>query len=115
MATDCLFCRIRDRAIPSKIVFEDDQVLAFRDVAPQAPHHMLVIPKRHMTSLKDATPADAALIGHIHLVARSLAEKEGFADQGYRIVVNTGADGGQSVFHLHFHILGGRHMQWPPG
>jgi histidine triad (HIT) family protein len=111
----CLFCKIVTREIPSDIVLETEEVLAFKDVRPVAPAHALVIPKKHLTSLHDAAPDDAAVLGRLMLAAREVAEKLGLGASGYRLVVNTGADGGQSVFHLHVHVLGGRPMAWPPG
>jgi histidine triad (HIT) family protein len=113
-ATDsCLFCRIVRREIPASIVWEDEHALAFRDIDPKAPTHVLVIPKRHFASLNEAP--DAVLLGRLLLAAREIAEGEGIAADGYRTVINTGADGGQTVSHLHVHLLGGRHMNWPPG
>lgn len=111
----CLFCKIVAREIPSDIVLETDQLIAFRDVHPMAPTHALIIPKKHLTSLHDAGAGDEALLGKLMLAAREVAETLGLGASGYRIVVNTGADGGQSVFHLHVHVLGGRPMAWPPG
>jgi histidine triad (HIT) family protein len=113
MSDTCLFCRIVRREIPASIVWEDESALAFRDIDAKAPTHVLVIPKRHVASLNDAT--DAALLGHLMLAAREIAAEEGIAQSGYRAVVNTGAEAGQTVFHLHVHLLGGRHMKWPPG
>lgn len=110
-----LFTRIVNREIPAKIVYEDDECLAFEDISPKAPTHVLVIPKREIASLDALTDADAALIGHIMLVIGRVARDLGVAESGYRIVANTGADGGQSVDHLHFHLLGGRPLAWPPG
>jgi len=109
-----IFKKIIDREIPADILFEDDRCLAFRDVAPQAPTHVLVIPKKEIASLANLEDADAALIAHIYLVIRNLARQLGL-DDGYRVVVNSGRDGGQSVDHLHFHLLGGRQLKWPPG
>ena len=109
----CLFCRIVRREIPSGIVWEDEHAIAFRDIDPKAPKHIIVIPKRHIASLNDAT--DASLLGRLLLAAREIAEGEGLAQSGYRTVINTGAEAGQSVFHLHVHVMGGRHMKWPPG
>jgi histidine triad (HIT) family protein len=103
------------REIPAKILFEDDEVLAFADIRPVAPTHALVIPKRHLTSLNDALPEDAQLLGKLMLVGKRIAEEAGIAQSGFRAVVNTGANAGQSVFHVHLHILGGRPMAWPPG
>ena len=111
----CLFCKIANHEIPSAVVLETDELVAFKDVRPVAPAHALVIPKKHLTSLHDATPEDAALLGRLMLAARDVAEKLGLGASGYRLVVNTGPDGGQSVFHLHLHVLGGRPMAWPPG
>ena len=110
-----LFARILRREIPAKIVHEDERCLAFRDIAPAAPTHVLVIPKAPLASLADATPGDAALLGHLLLVAAEVARAEGLDATGYRTVVNTGKDAGQSVFHLHVHLLGGRALAWPPG
>lgn len=115
--TDCIFCQIISRKIPSKIVFEDDAALAFEDIHPEAPVHLLVIPKRHIVSLADATPEDKgseALMGHLLAVAALLA-RERHLDADYRVVINSGAQAGQTVFHLHLHMLGGRAFHWPPG
>jgi histidine triad (HIT) family protein len=109
-----IFQKIIDRQIPADIVYEDDQCLAFRDIAPQAPTHVLVIPKRAIISIDALSDADADLIAHLWIVIRNLARQLGVAN-GYRVVVNNGAEAGQSVDHLHFHILGGRPMHWPPG
>lgn len=114
MAEKTIFQRIIDKEIPAKIVFEDERCLAFHDVAAQAPTHVLVIPKKPITSLAEIDDSDAPLIAHLWLVIRDLA-KELKLDRGYRVVVNSGRDGGQSVDHLHFHLLGGRQMNWPPG
>ena len=112
---DCIFCRIISGAIPSQRVYEDDQVLAIRDINPQAPVHMLLMPKRHITSLGDVSDSEGPLIGRIAVVAASLARDEGLAERGFRFLTNTGPEGGQAVAHLHFHLLGGRQMAWPPG
>ena len=109
----CLFCRIVRREIPSGIVWEDEHAIAFRDIDPKAPTHVLVIPKVHVASLEEAT--DAALIGRLALTAAKIAAAEGIARGGYRTVINTGADAGQTVFHVHLHLLGGRRLSWPPG
>jgi histidine triad (HIT) family protein len=115
MATGCLFCNIVARTTPAEIVLEDDHVLAFRDIRPAAPVHALVIPKRHIVGVHDATPADVELLGRIVLAARDVAEKLGLEAGGYRLVFNQGRDAGQSVFHVHCHVLGGRPLAWPPG
>lgn len=114
MAKDCLFCRIVEKEIRSTIVHEDDRAVAFEDINPQAPTHILIVPRRHLAGLDDAVPVDAELIGHLHLLAAQIARKRGITD-GYRIVLNNGRGAGQSVFHLHLHLLGGRGMRWPPG
>jgi len=113
MSSDCLFCRIIRREIPATIVREDADTLAFRDIDPKAPTHVLVIPKAHVASLNEAT--DAAMLGQLLLVARDIAAAEGIDTSGYRTVLNTGHDSGQTVHHVHVHLLGGRHMKWPPG
>jgi len=111
---DCLFCKIGAKQIPGKIVYEDDRVFAFEDINPQAPVHILISPKKHFASLSDAGEEDAALLGHMALVAAKLA-RERQLEAGYRTVFNNGAGAGQSVFHLHLHLLGGRTFRWPPG
>lgn len=113
MADDCLFCRIVRKEIPAKLVAEDDHCVAFRDINPQAPVHILIIPREHVPSLNQAT--DAAMLGRLSLMAADLAKKEGVSESGYRTVVNTNAAAGQTVFHVHLHLLGGRSMHWPPG
>ncbi|MEK7262387.1 MAG: histidine triad nucleotide-binding protein [Pseudomonadota bacterium] len=115
MATDCLFCKMISGAIKPATVHEDDDVLAFKDINPQAPVHVLVVPKRHIATLNDLKPADAALVGKLVLVAGKIARALGVADSGYRTVMNCNADAGQSVWHVHLHLLGGRVMRWPPG
>ncbi len=112
---DTLFSKIIRREIPADIVFEDDDVLAFRDINPQAPVHVLFIPKRPIATLNDATDADASLIGNLVLTATRWAKSQGVADSGYRCVINCNQDGGQTVDHLHLHLLAGRQMNWPPG
>lgn len=114
MATSCVFCRIATKEIPATIVFEDEDFVAFRDLSPQAPTHVLVIPKRHIASLDDVEESDADLLGRMLLAARTVAAQEGLK-KGYRVVTNCGSGAGQSVFHLHLHVLGGRPMSWPPG
>lgn len=113
--TDCLFCKIASGDIPADILYQDDDVLAFRDLSPQAPTHFLVIPKNHISTLNDLTDQDAPLIGKMFLAAKTIAKQEGMADSGYRTVMNCNSDGGQTVFHIHLHVLGGRGMSWPPG
>ena len=115
MADETIFSKIIRREIPADIVYEDEQALAFRDVSPQAPTHILVIPKEPLASVADAREQDAALLGHLMIVARKVAFDEGILEGGFRLVVNTGKDGGQTVPHLHIHILGGRPLSWPPG
>jgi histidine triad (HIT) family protein len=111
---DCLFCKIAAGTIPVTRLYEDEQVVAFPDINPQAPVHVLVIPKQHVASLAQTSADDAALLGHLLNAAVEVARLQGLAN-GYRLVINTGADGGQTVEHLHLHLLGGRHMTWPPG
>jgi histidine triad (HIT) family protein len=111
----CLFCQIAEKKIPSDIIYEDESILAFRDIDPQAPTHFLVIPKEHIETLNDLTPEKSALIGEMVNRAKELAGKEGVAESGYRMVMNCNQDGGQSVFHIHLHLLGGRNLGWPPG
>jgi diadenosine tetraphosphate (Ap4A) HIT family hydrolase len=111
--SDCIFCRIVAGEIPSKKVFEDERLVAFEDVSPKAPTHVLVVPRRHIASLSDASPEDEALLGALASRAAAIARDRGLSD--FRLVVNNGAGAGQSVFHLHFHLLGGRGMGWPPG
>ncbi|PAX53063.1 histidine triad nucleotide-binding protein [Brunnivagina elsteri] len=111
---DTIFGKIIRKEISADIVYEDDLALAFRDVNPQAPVHILVIPKKPIPKLADATPEDSALLGHLLLTVKKIAEQIGL-ETGYRVVINTGADGGQTVYHLHLHILGGRQLNWPPG
>jgi histidine triad (HIT) family protein len=113
--TTCLFCNIVARTTPAQIVFENDHVVAFTDIRPVAPAHALVIPKKHIDGVHDAAPAEALALGHMLLAAREVAEQLGLADSGYRLVINQGRDAGQSVLHLHCHVLGGRPMAWPPG
>jgi histidine triad (HIT) family protein len=114
MTDDCLFCKIAAKKIPSKIVYEDEEVFAFEDINPQAPTHVLICPRKHLASLDDAAPTDQAIIGRLQLVAAQLARKRNLLE-GYRTVLNNGRGAGQSVFHLHLHLLGGRAFRWPPG
>lgn len=110
-----LFAKIIAREIPADIVYEDEHVLAFRDINPQAPVHVLFIPKRAVATLNELQPGDEALVGRLALAAAAYAKREGFAENGYRVVMNCNADGGQTVFHIHLHLLAGRAMHWPPG
>ncbi|MDI3508311.1 MAG: histidine triad family protein [Clostridiales bacterium] len=112
---DCIFCKIASGEIPSQIVYQDDAVVAFKDVNPQAPVHILIIPRQHIPSLMDLDEASATVVSHIMVVAKNLAQQFSIAESGFRIVSNCGADAGQSVDHIHFHLLGGRSLQWPPG
>ena len=111
----CVFCRIISKKIPSKIVYEDDLVTAFEDVNPQAPVHTLVVPKKHIPDIHSMTEADRDLVGHLFLTAKKIAVDRGLDSKGYRMVINNGAGAGQTVFHIHLHILSGRHFSWPPG
>ncbi len=113
--SDCIFCKIGAGEIPSDKVYEDDSLFGFRDTQPKAPTHVLVIPKRHIATMNDFTESESELLSAMLLACRKIAEEEGLSDSGYRIVINCNADGGQSVFHLHAHLLGGRKMTWPPG
>lgn len=113
--SDCIFCKIAEKKIPSKIVHEDDKAVAFDDVNPQAPTHVLIIPRKHVASIAELNEADTGLLGHLMLTGSKVAKQKGIAEGGYRLVVNTGRNGGQTVFHLHLHVLGGRPMHWPPG
>jgi len=113
--SDCLFCRIAEKTLPSKIVHEDDKCVAFDDVNPQAPTHVLVIPRKHVASFAELNEADSGLLVHLMMTSNKIARQKGIAEGGYRMVVNTGKNGGQTVFHLHLHVLGGRPMHWPPG
>lgn len=112
---DCLFCKIANKTLPSQLVYENEQILAFRDIMPQAPHHVLIIPKRHIESLNALTEDDATLMGEIVLASQAIAKILGIDKTGYRLVSNCGPDANQTVFHIHFHVIGGRTLQWPPG
>ena len=112
---DCLFCRIIDQKVQAKIVYEDKHAVVIEDIHPQAPVHLLVLPRKHLPSLKEALPEDEALLGHLYLVAAQLARERGLESKGYRTVINNGVGAGQSVFHLHVHVMGGRAFHWPPG
>ncbi len=113
--SDCLFCRIVEGQIPAKQVHDDALCVGFLDINPQAPHHTLFIPKRHIATLNDATPEDRELLGHLTIAATKYARELGIADTGYRLVWNTNSGAGQTVFHIHLHLLGGRQLTWPPG
>ena len=115
MRQDCLFCKIVDEKSEGSLLYQDEEVTAFRDINPQAPIHILIVPNKHIVSPSDSTAEDQAVLGKLLLTAAKLAQDEGVTDQGYRLVINTGPDGGQSVFHLHLHLLAGRRMTWPPG
>jgi histidine triad (HIT) family protein len=112
---DCLFCKIAEGAIPAAKVFEDNEIVAFRDLNPQAPTHVLIVPKQHIATINDAREEDQVLLGKMILRAKTIAQAEGFSDTGYRLVFNINPQGGQTVFHIHLHLLGGRQMIWPPG
>lgn len=113
--TDCLFCKIVAGDIPADIVYRDDELVAFRDIDPKAPTHVLIIPRRHIATLNELTPDDAALVGRMYLAAQRIAYDEGIAEAGYRTLFNCNRAGGQAVYHIHLHLLGGRQMLWPPG
>ncbi len=110
----CLFCRIANRELPGKIVYEDDESVAFEDINPKAPIHILIIPRRHIATLLDANQSDDRLLGHLLLVANRIAAQQGIAERGFRLVLNCNSEGGQVVFHLHVHLLGGRPLRWHP-
>ena len=113
--TDCLFCKIRDGEIPGDIVYEDDDVLAFNDVNPQAPVHVLIIPKKHIPTVNDVDTDDESLMGKLFSAAKTIATQLGVSDDGYRLVINTNENAGQVIFHIHVHMLASRNMGWPPG
>lgn len=113
--SSCIFCEIAAGRVPAAVIHHDDQVTAFRDTNPQAPTHILIVPNEHVASAADIDATRGALVGHIFEVAREIAQREGIAESGYRLVTNCGRDAGQSVAHLHFHLLGGRRFHWPPG
>lgn len=112
---DCIFCKIIKGEIPCQKVYEDDMVLSFKDIEPAAPSHVLIIPKKHISSLNDVTEEDSKIIAHVFMAAKKIVKELGIDKDGYRIVSNCGENGGQSVPHVHFHLLGGRSLQWPPG
>jgi histidine triad (HIT) family protein len=113
--SDCIFCKIVQKKIPSRIVYEDEISLAFEDINPQAPVHTLIIPKKHISTLLDIPEDDSGLIGHLFRIANKLAKDKGIAERGYRLVANCNPESGQTVYHIHIHLLGGRRMHWPPG
>jgi len=112
---DCIFCRIIEKKIPAKLVHEDDHAIAFEDIHPQAPTHILIVPKKHIQDIHSIKQVDRELIGHLFVVAQILGEKRGLDKSGYRMVINNGRDAGQAVFHIHLHLLSGRKFTWPPG
>ena len=112
---DCVFCKILAGEIPADIVYESDAAIGFRDVNPQAPMHVLIIPRKHIATINDLDTGDEALVGSLTMAAQEIARQEGFADDGYRTVMNCNEEAGQTVFHIHLHLLGGRRMAWPPG
>lgn len=112
---DCLFCKFVSRELETNIVLETERAFAFRDINPQAPTHILIVPRKHISTINDLTESDAGEVGHLFLVAKELAKEEGLDEDGYRVVMNCNAAAGQTVFHLHLHLLGGRNFTWPPG
>lgn len=112
---DCLFCKIVNGDIPADIVYQSDEVVAFRDISPQAPTHVLIIPRRHVATINDLEPGDETTVGNLFLAAKEIASQEGIAEPGYRVAMNCNEAAGQTVFHLHLHLLGGRQLGWPPG
>ena len=112
---DCLFCKIAEGAVPAEVVYQDDQVMAFNDIHPHAPHHKLIIPRKHIATLNEVGDGDTVLLGHMIQVAKKLANDNNIAEEGYRIVMNCNPGAGQTVFHIHLHLLGGRRLTWPPG
>ena len=113
--TDCLFCKIRDGEIPSETVYENDDILAFKDVNPHSPKHILIVPRKHIATINDMEGEDAKIMGEMMLAAQEIAKTEGVAESGFRLVINTNDDAGQTVHHIHMHLMGGRNMAWPPG
>ncbi len=112
---ECLFCKIAQGEMNTDILYKDEQIIAFRDIAPQAPSHILLIPRHHISTLNDLAGDDTKLMGHMTVIAQRIAQQIGIAESGYRLVMNCNQNGGQSVFHIHMHLLGGRQMCWPPG
>ncbi len=115
MSSECIFCKILSRELAARIFFEDDLAIAFNDINPQAPVHILVIPKKHISTTLDLSPEDNVLIGHLFQVANRIAVEKNIAERGFRLIMNTNPEAGQSVYHIHLHLLGGRAMLWPPG
>ncbi len=115
MSTDCLFCKIANKEIPAKLVYEDELAVAFEDIKPVAPVHILVIPRKHISTIDDISSKDTEVIGHLFQIARKIARTKGLSERGYRLTINCKADAGQLVFHIHLHLLGGRKFTWPPG
>ena len=113
--SDCLFCKFVDGSIPVDFIYEDDDIVAFKDINPQAPHHVLIIPRAHIETVLDLTEDDTVLTGRMIIIAGKIAAELGFSDKGYRLVFNCKRDGGQEIYHIHLHLLGGRRMTWPPG
>lgn len=113
--SDCLFCKIRDGEIPSETVYENDDILAFKDVNPHSPTHVLIVPRKHIATINDLEGEDAKIMGEMMMVAQEIAKTEGVAESGFRLVINTNDDAGQTVHHIHMHLMGGRNMAWPPG
>jgi histidine triad (HIT) family protein len=114
-AEDCLFCKILAGDIPAEVIYESDDAVAFRDINPQAPTHVLIIPRRHIATINDLQAGDESVVGSLYLAAKTIAAQEGLAEDGYRVVMNCNEGAGQTVFHLHLHLLGGRPLSWPPG
>ncbi len=112
---NCLFCKIIDRKIPAKLVHEDEFAIAFEDINPQAPVHTLIVPKKHITDIHSIMISDRELVGHLFFIAKTIASRKGLEKKGYRMVINNGQDAGQTVFHIHLHLLSGRRFSWPPG
>jgi len=112
---DCIFCNIADKTLPAQIVYENERIIAFRDIRPQAPTHILIIPRKHIPTVNDLAPTDISLVGELVQVAQKVAQAEGIDQSGYRLVLNCNQHGGQEVYHIHLHLLGGRPMRWPPG
>lgn len=115
LAMECIFCKIITGEIPAKLIYQDDDIVAFRDISPQAPIHILIIPRKHIERISDMKDEDAGLIGNLVLVGKKIAQDEGITESGFRLVFNNNKDAGQAVFHIHLHLLGGRKFSWPPG